>query len=140
MPTHSPTPPTLYFLDFDSSQAEDGSACWDAMASVQAPRWPEVLAEVQALLRWCQTQASPQPLEEGGLWDFDLQAQVEVAGSPLSQPLPLHWDGWQLQAPPPAWQQGQEPQSACWFSLSLTLVCHPSMDCLVRDAWLDEEG
>ena len=38
----------LHYLDFDYSEASDGNATWDAMASVTAAQWSALLAETAA--------------------------------------------------------------------------------------------
>ena len=74
---------TLHFLDFDYSEDEEGTATWDAVASVPTDRLPELLAEITALLDWAHTEfgALRGPVETGGLWDYDLQC--ECAEHPL---------------------------------------------------------
>ena len=77
----------LNYLVFDRSEDEDGNANWDAMASVTASRVPDLVAEVQAVLTWADAHFKCAPLDEGGDWDLDLQAQDDEG-----QPLPVHWD------------------------------------------------
>ena len=77
----------LNYLVFDRSEDEDGNANWDAMASVSASRVPELVAEVQAVLAWAEARFKCAPLDEGGDWDLDLQAQDDEG-----QQLPLRWD------------------------------------------------
>lgn len=77
---------TLNFLLFDRSEDEAGNTNWDAMASVAAPHVPALAAEVQAVLAWADARFTCAPLDEGGDWDLDLQAQTDD-GTPLS----LHW-------------------------------------------------
>lgn len=74
---------TLHFLDFDYSEDEEGTATWDAVASVPAERLPQLLAEVTALLDWAHAEfgALRGPVEAGGLWDYDLQCERD--GRPL---------------------------------------------------------
>lgn len=84
----------LDYLDFDYSEAEEGSGSWDALASVTSARLPALLAEVQDLLRWADHLFAGRrgPLEDGGDWDYALQAQADD-GTPLA----LHYDGARLQ-------------------------------------------
>ena len=77
----------LSYLVFDRSEDEDGNANWDAMASVTASRVPDLVAEVQAVLTWADAHFKCAPLDEGGDWDLDLQAQDDAG-----QLLPLQWD------------------------------------------------
>ncbi len=125
----SSAPPQLHYLCFDYSETEDGHSHWDALASVQPQRWPALLDEVEQLLRWCQAQAQPLPLDEGGLWDFDLQAQVEQS----KQSLALHWDGEQLQG------ERKLAEASGWLSLALSLSCHESLATSLQAHWLAED-
>jgi hypothetical protein len=75
----------MLYLDFDYS--EDGHGCgnFEAMASIQPTHVAAVEAEIKQVLDWAHA-AFPgmqAALDEGGEWDFDLQAQPEtVAGQP----------------------------------------------------------
>lgn len=66
---------TLHYLIFDASDDGEGTGSWEAMASVRAADVPAVLAEVQAVLTAAERQApGPRgPLDEGGVWDADVQ-------------------------------------------------------------------
>ncbi|WP_159918100.1 hypothetical protein [Pantoea sp. 18069] len=79
----------LDYLDFDYSEDDEGTATWDALASVTAERLPALTAEVEQLLRWASRTFAGRrgPIEEGGDWDFDLHAQQDD-GAPLS----VHYD------------------------------------------------
>lgn len=73
----------LDYLDFDYSEDDEGTGCWDALASVTAARVPALAAEIEQLLRWAHGLPGRRgPVEEGGDWDYDLQAQDE-SGHPL---------------------------------------------------------
>lgn len=78
----------LRYLLFDPTEDEHGHVNWDAMASVTAARVPALQAEVEQVLRWACTAFAGRygPLDEGGDWDVDLQAQDDDG-----QPLPLTW-------------------------------------------------
>ena len=78
----------LSYLIFDPSEDDQGNVNWDAMASVVAERVPALQAEVEQILHWACTgfAGSHGPLDEGGDWDVDLQAQDDDG-----QPLPLTW-------------------------------------------------
>lgn len=68
----------LHYLDFEFSDEDSGHGSFDAMASVPAQRLPPLLAEVAAVLRWAHAGfGPPAALDEGGEWDFDLQAVAE---------------------------------------------------------------
>ena len=70
---------TLHYLIFDASDDGEGNGTWEAMASVPPDDLPAVLAEVRAILSTAERQApGPRgPLDEGGLWDADIQQQHE---------------------------------------------------------------
>lgn len=72
----------LDYLDFDYSEDDEGTGCWDAMASVPPPRVPALAAEIEQLLRWAHGSFAGRrgPVEEGGDWDYELQAQDEAGG------------------------------------------------------------
>ncbi len=74
---------TLHFLDFDYSEDMEGTATWDAVASVPAARSAELEQEIVKVLAWAYAEygALRGPLESGGLWDYDLQC--ECAEHPL---------------------------------------------------------
>lgn len=74
----------LDYLDFDYSEDDEGTGCWDALASVPATRVPALAAEIEQLLRWAHGRFAGRrgPVEEGGDWDYELQAQDE-SGHPL---------------------------------------------------------
>ncbi len=71
---------SLQYLDFEYSDDTEGVGTWDAMASVSPNQVTAVQAEVARVLGWAY-HAFPDgrgPVDEGGEWDFDLQAQVET--------------------------------------------------------------
>ena len=70
----------LHYLDFDYSEASDGNATWDAMASVTAAQWSALLAETAQVLDWAHSEFGGQrgALEDGAEWDYDLQGIAEV--------------------------------------------------------------
>lgn len=74
----------LDYLDFDYSEDAEGTGTWDAMASVPPQRLPALHAEIERLLAWAHRAFAGQrgPREEGGEWDYDLQAQAN-GGAPL---------------------------------------------------------
>lgn len=78
----------LDYLDFDYSEDDEGTGSWDALASVTSERLPALSEEVQQLLRWAHRFAGRRgPVEDGGDWDYDLQAQQDDG-----QPLPVSYD------------------------------------------------
>lgn len=79
----------LDYLDFDYSEDDEGTATWDALASVAAERLPALTAEVEQLLGWAHRAFAGRrgPIEEGGDWDYDLHAQRDD-GSPVG----VHFD------------------------------------------------
>lgn len=120
--------PTLYYLDFDDSEDQDDNVCWDALACVSPQHWPGLRAELQMLLTWCCQQGQPGPIEEGALWNFDLQASDTTHHS-----LPLDWDGHALQGLPPV--PTQVPDRVC---VSLSLSANPGFADAFREYWLHE--
>lgn len=81
--------PLLHYLDFDYSEDADGIGTFDALASVMPPKLPALQAEITAVLQWAHAHF-PQgcgPLDEGGIWHWDLQGSQEV-----STPLALEWE------------------------------------------------
>lgn len=70
---------SLHYLIFDASDDGEGTGTWEAMASVRAADLPAVLAEAQAVLATAERLApGPRgPLDEGGVWDADLQQQCD---------------------------------------------------------------
>ncbi|MDB5751995.1 MAG: hypothetical protein JWP65_2416 [Ramlibacter sp.] len=71
----------LAYLDFDASEDAEGCGSFDAMASVAPPQWNALQQEVLGVLAWAEDAfpGARGPLEEGGAWDFELQAVEEVA-------------------------------------------------------------
>jgi hypothetical protein len=69
----------MSFLLFDASDDGQGQGTWEAMASVHAERLPQLMAEVQAALAQAERSApGPRgPLDEGCVWDADVQMQTE---------------------------------------------------------------
>ena len=70
---------TLDYLDFDDSEDAHGHGSFEAMASVPATRLPALQAEIARVLDWAFATFPGQraPLEEGGEWDYLLEAQQE---------------------------------------------------------------
>lgn len=122
--------PTLHYLTFDYSEDEDGNASWDALACVLPQRWPALIAEVELLLRWCQRQGDPGALDDGALWDCELQAHSEGPGH---APLELSWQDGQLHGArllPAALQQHNHP-----ITLALTLSASASFNAALQAHW-----
>lgn len=68
----------LHYLDFDASDDDAGRCSFDAMASLVPARVPAMLDEVAAVLRWAIHGFGPAAaLDDGGEWDYDLQAVAE---------------------------------------------------------------
>ena len=76
----------MTFLDFDFSDSDDGTASFEAMASVPASRWPELEREIMQLLAWARGVGECRALEEGGDWDFDLDLQRETRHALRAEP------------------------------------------------------
>ena len=85
----------INYLIFDGSDDGEGTGSWDAMASVRAAQLPQVLAEVQAVLAWAESNSpGPRaPLDEGGIWDVDHQVQIDGEWVTVTLTLtgPLAW-------------------------------------------------
>ena len=59
----------LDYLDFDTSDDDEGNTSFDAMAYAQADRWPALLAEVEQVLDWCTAEfGRPGALDSGRPW------------------------------------------------------------------------
>lgn len=69
----------LHHLIFDATDNADGTGSWEAMASVRDRHLPAVMAEVEAVLLEAErTSPGPRgPLDEGGLWDAEMQARAD---------------------------------------------------------------
>jgi len=71
----------LAYLTFDFSDDESGRGSFDAMASVPAARVQALLDEVARVLAWAHDRFGAAGGDDGeaGEWDYELQAQEEVA-------------------------------------------------------------
>ena len=69
----------LLYLDFDHSEDAEGTATWDAIASVSAAHLPALQAEIVRVLAWATEEFPGQrgPVEEGGMWDYDLHSEPQ---------------------------------------------------------------
>lgn len=76
---------TLHYLDFDYSEDAEGTGTFDAMASALPAQLPALRAEIAQVLAWAHQEfpGACAPLEDGGLWQYDLQG-VQEASTPLS--------------------------------------------------------
>ena len=72
---------SLNYLEFDYSEDADGVGTFDALAATAPAHNAAVLAEVARVLGWAHQAFETQraPLEEGGEWDYDLQAWREFS-------------------------------------------------------------
>jgi hypothetical protein len=70
---------TLHYLDFDYSEDTGGIGTFEAMASTGALQLPALQAEIARVLDWAHAAfaGTRGPVDEGGEWDYDLQAQQE---------------------------------------------------------------
>lgn len=120
-------PAPLAWLDFDFSEDADGHGSFDAMAAVAPAQWPALQAEVLRVLAWAED-TFPQargPLEEGGTWDFELQAVEEVATT-------LHVE---VDVPARALQVQRGATGAPRTTLSITLTGTPEFCAGLRQAF-----
>lgn len=70
----------LHYLDFDFSGDAHGQGTFDAMASAAPAQLGAVQLEIAAVLDWAHARfGAPQPLDEGGEWDCELQGVREAA-------------------------------------------------------------
>lgn len=117
----------LDYLDFDYSEDEDGNGTWDAMASVADSRWAALLEEVRRVLHWASHdfRGRRAPLEDGGDWDYDLNAQDDDHGRALR----IRWDraGDTLQA--------EAPQPGGYGTVTLTLTGNTAFGDALRQAF-----
>ena len=68
----------LQYLLFDSTDEEDGSCSFDALASVTPAHMSGLGDEVAAVLGWAHRSfGAPVTAQHGGDWDFELQALGE---------------------------------------------------------------
>jgi hypothetical protein len=68
----------LEYLLFDATDEEDGSCSFDALASVTPAHMPGLAGEITQVLGWAHRSfGAAVPAEDGGGWDFDLQAVDE---------------------------------------------------------------
>lgn len=72
----------LDYLIFDYSEDDEGTATWDAMATVRAERLPALQKEVLEVLSWAEQQFPQQQgaLDEGASWDYELSARTASQG------------------------------------------------------------
>jgi hypothetical protein len=116
----------LAWLDFDYSEDADGHGSFDAMASAPERQQQALQAEVVRVLAWAHASfGAPQPLDEGGEWDLELQGVREVA-----TPLEVNWT-------PGGAVLGLQPgtPSAPRLTLSLTLTGTPAFCAAFRQAF-----
>jgi len=69
----------LRYLDFDYSEDTEGHGTFDAMASTTPEKTLEVKQEIAALLAWAEATFphARGALDEGAMWDYDLQETRE---------------------------------------------------------------
>lgn len=70
------------FLTFDLAEVDDGVSSLEAMASTAAEQHAAVMAEVQHVLDWAWRRfpGSHGPIDDGAVWDHDLQVTLEEGG------------------------------------------------------------
>jgi hypothetical protein len=84
----------LHHLIFDASDNADGTGSWEAMASVQGAMLPAVMAEVNAVLALAEHQSpGPRgPLDEGGVWDTEVQTLADGDWTAVTLTITGPWD------------------------------------------------
>ena len=82
---------TLDYLLFDASEGDDGTALFDALASVLPENAAAVEAEIAAVLDWAEATFPGRrgAVEEGGEWDADLQVVPDDGGRRRSYALSI---------------------------------------------------
>ena len=73
----------LHYLDFDYSEDAQGYGSFEAMASTHSAQVPPVRQEIALVLDWALEAFAGlrAPQDDGGEWDFHLQAQQEWAAA-----------------------------------------------------------
>lgn len=84
----------LDYLIFEASDDGEGIGSWEAMASVRQAQLPDARAEASAVMAAAERDApGPRgPMDEGGLWDMDLQIQDEGEWTRLTLTLVGPWE------------------------------------------------
>ncbi|RYF15183.1 MAG: hypothetical protein EOO30_15535 [Comamonadaceae bacterium] len=116
----------LHYLDFEFSDEDSGHGSFDAMASVLPDRVPPLLEEIAAVLGWAHAAfGPPASLEDGGEWDFDLQAVAEPG-----RPLAARYDAASREVELGSWG------AAARVTLTLTLGGTPAFCSACREAFI----
>ena len=70
----------LHYLIFEASDDGGDIGTWEAMASARGNELARVLEEVEVVMQAALAQAPgvQGPLDEGGVWDADVQQQAEA--------------------------------------------------------------
>lgn len=80
----------LRFLEFDLSEDTGGLRTWDALASPSAAYTTDLLTEAQGLLQHLQQHLGPPgPIDDGHLWDFDMQLHDDAGHACALDALPI---------------------------------------------------
>ncbi len=120
----------LHLLDFDCSEDAEGVTCWDALAQPQAQHAPALLHEVAQVLAWAHqfSGTDPGPLEDGAVWDFDLQVTLHsrAQSTPASAAFHAEQGTLRLSPEPHAWQS---------LELSLSVSGTPGFSEAFRQRW-----
>lgn len=119
----------LRYLHFDYSEGDDGVGSFEAMAATAAEHAPRVQAEAARVLDWAHGQFAHAcgPLDEGGLWDYDLQGQLDTR---VAQTLAHH--------PGQGLTVRTESAGTTWHTLTLVLSGTPAFCDAFRARFLDE--
>lgn len=116
----------LHYLDFEFSDEDSGHGSFDAMAAVVPQRVPALLEEIASVLGWAHAAfGPPASLDDGGEWDFDLQAVAEP-----DRPLAVRYDA----------ARGEVELGSCSaaarVTLTLTLGGTPAFCSACREAFV----
>lgn len=116
----------MHYLDFDYSEDDAGHSTWDALACVAPARWPALCAEVAQVLAWCTAQGAAGALDEGALWDVDVQASAERGQA--STALAVPWQAGQ-------WHTPAAPVDAERVCIALTISTNAMFSHVFRQRW-----
>ena len=115
----------LRYLEFDYSEDAEGIGTFDALAATAPAHHAAVLAEVAVVLAWAHNtfEAQRAPLDEGGEWDYDLQAWREFSAVDA---LDFDEHSGELSIQP-------QPTGAARHTVSLSVTGTPSFCAAFRD-------
>ncbi|MDZ5458647.1 hypothetical protein [Azohydromonas lata] len=122
----------LSYLTFDFSEADDGGGSFDAMASVAPRALPALEEEIAQVLDWAHATFpdGPGPLDEGFVWDLDLQATSESS----TQQRVRYFPGARR------FERESVGSETLRHTLTLTLAGHADFCEAFRDAFMEDDA